>query len=59
MNALHWGWVGVKRDGDGCYVRWPLCIQGKEGLVRGERGSESGCGCGCVDSWCCYVLKFE
>jgi len=23
----------------------------------GERGT--GCGCWCVDSWCCSVLKFE
>lgn len=29
------GGGGVKRDADGCYVRWPLCIQAKKGELDG------------------------
>lgn len=39
------GWLGVKRDADGCYVRWPLCIQAKRAELDG-RGGERGLGVG-------------
>jgi hypothetical protein len=63
LVVLEQGWLGMKRDADGCYVVWPLCIQAKRGELDGRGGEQAlcvcVCVCGCGDSWCCYVLKFE